>query len=386
MKPLFLGLVTLLLLVGCSKQADPRAPQAAEATASEEVTLPEASRRLVTLETARVSRRSLVANQAAIGQIVPRPEGQSMVLPTLKGHLVRLHAKVGDRVAAGAALATLKSTELGEAQAVYLRARSEAELCGREVERVKKLIAAEVAATKDLEAARQRLDAARVTRAEARERLRLMGLADAEVAALEGRGRIDPLVVLRAPLAGTVVERTATVGQYVTPEAQAPLFALIDLSTVRVRADLAEKDFLSVRPGQVATVSLAAVPGKAYRGKVVRLSPTLDAESRTGEALVDLPNPDGGLRPGMSVKVSIAFPRPGVLSVPLTAVQREDARAYAYTPLGGDRYKEVALKLGDRYGDYVEVLEGLSEGMTVISRGSFDLRAQARKDLFGGEE
>ncbi|MNL70981.1 hypothetical protein D3C87_1960610 [compost metagenome] len=72
--------------------------------------------------------------------------------------------------------------------------------------------------------------------------------------------------------------------------------------------------------------------------------------------------------------------------MPLAAVQREDARAYAYTPLGGDRYKEVALKLGERYGDYLEVREGLSEGMTVVTQGSFDLRAQARKDLFGGED
>ncbi|MNX65857.1 Cobalt-zinc-cadmium resistance protein CzcB [compost metagenome] len=386
MKPLLLGLVTLSCLLGCSKHEPAPASETAEATASDVVVLPESARRLITLESVSVVRRSLTATQEAMGQIVPRPEGQSVVLPPIAGHLVALHAKAGDRVAAGAALATLKSAELGEAQAAFLKARSEAELAEREVARIKKLIAAEVAATKDLEAAKQRLEAATVTRTQAREHLRLLGLTDGGIASLEARGRIDPMVVVRAPLGGTVVERTATVGQYVSPDAAAPLFSLMDLSTVRVRADLAERDFLAIRPAQVASVSLAAVPGKPYQGKVVRLSPVLDAESRTGEALIDLPNPDGRLRPGMSVKVAIALPRAGVLSVPLAAVQREDSRSFAYAPLGGDRYREVSVQVGDRFGDFLEVKDGLAEGMTVIGRGSFDLRSQARKDLFGGED
>lgn len=386
MKPLLLGVVTLMLLVGCSKHADTAAPEAAEASASDEVVLPESARRLITLETGSAERRPVLASQDAMGQIVARPEGESVVLATIGGHLVVLHAKVGDRVNAGAPLATLKSAELGEAQAAYLKARGEADLARREVARVTKLIAAEVAATKDLEAAKQREEAATVTRAQARERLRVLGLEDREVATLERRSRIDPMVLLRAPMAGTVVARAATVGQYVSPEATDALFRLMDLDTVRVEADLSERDFVAVRAGQEATVSLAAIPEQPYRGRVVRLSPTLDPSTRTGDVSIDLPNASGRLRPGMSVKVSFAFSRRGVLSVPVAAVQREDQKAFVYVPLGGDRYKEVGLKLGSRYGDYQEVLSGLDAATPVVTRGSFDLRSQARKALFGGED
>jgi multidrug efflux pump subunit AcrA (membrane-fusion protein) len=118
---------------------------------------------------------------------------------------------------------------------------------------------------------------------------------------------------------------------------------------------------------------------------VVAVSPVIDAGTRTGRALIDVPNSQGRLKPGMSARVRIDVGARQVLALPMAAVQEESGQAYAYVALGGDRYRETALKLGARLDGAIEVLSGVRPGDTVVTQGSFDLRSQARKAQFGGD-
>ena len=97
-------------------------------------------------------------------------------------------------------------------------------------------------------------------------------------------------------------------------------------------------------------------------------------------------NPDGKLKPEMFANVRIELGNRRVLAVPRAAVQAEDRRRLVYVPLGGDAFKEVPVRLGTAYAAYDEVLSGLQPGDVVVTRGSFDLHAQARKASFGGED
>ncbi|MNR82983.1 Cobalt-zinc-cadmium resistance protein CzcB [compost metagenome] len=368
-------------LAACSKAPEAE-PVAQEEAPSGIVIFPEESRKLVKFATASVELTAFTTTREAPGQITSRPEAQSVVHAPLSGHLVKLHAKVGDRVDAGAPLATLSSAALGSAQAEYLKAKGEAELARRERNRQRGLVEADLGSKQELDAAEQRDAAAQLTLSQAKEELRVLGLDDAAIASLS---RIDPKVILRAPMAGTIVERHAAVGQYVVPDAADPLFELLDLRTVRVEADLPERDFLSLSKGLPAKVTLAALPGSVFAGKVVALSPTVQASSRTGQALIDLPNPDGKLKPGMTVTVGITLDRSGTSTVPTAALQREGERSFVYVPLGGDRYEEVQVRMGEANSDVVELLSGPAPGTAIVTLGSFDLRSQARKEQFGGD-
>lgn len=379
--PIALALLATAALGGCASAPEPE-KEASEEAPSDIVIFPEESRKLVNFATASVELRTFTSTREAPGQITSRPEAMSVVHPPLSGHLVKLHAKVGDRLEAGAPLATMTSAALGSAQAAYLKAKGEAELARRERNRLRGLLEAELSSKKEADEAEQRDAAAQLSLSLAKEELRVMGLEDGEIAALK---RIDPKVVLRAPMAGTVVDRHAAVGQYVVPDSADPLFELLDLRTVRVQADLPERDFLTLREGLNATIRLAAMPGRTFTGKVVALSPTVEASSRTGQALIDLPNADGKLRPGLAVTVAVALERPGIKTVPVAALQREGERAFLYVPRGEDRYEEVVVKLGESGKEYVELLSGVEAGMPVVTQGSFDLRSQARKEQFGGD-
>ncbi len=370
-------------LAACNKAPEPNAGAAPDVEApSGIVTFPAASRDLITMATASVQLSAFTTTREAPGQLTARPEAESVVHAPISGHLVKIHAKVGDRVNAGDPLATLSSAPLGSAQSAYLKAKGEAELARRERNRQRGLLEADLGSKQEVEAAEQRDAAAQLTLAQAKEELRVLGLSDEAIAKLK---RIDPQVVLRAPMAGTLVERHAAVGQYVVPDSAEPLFQLLDLRTVRVEANFPERDFLALAKGLSAKVTLSAMPGRAYEGKVVALSPTIEAASRTGQALIDLPNADGKLRPGMTVTVAVALTRPDVASVPTAALQREGDRAFVYVPLDAERYEEVVVKIGESTSETIELLAGPKPGTTVVTQGSFDLRSQARKEQFGGD-
>lgn len=373
--------LALAFLVGCQTSEKPSAEPAEEA-ATALVEFPREAQVFAKLETARVERKPFADPREALGQVASRPEDVSLAHASVSGHVVKLHAKVGDRVIAGAALATLDSAALGSAQASYLKARGQADLARRERNRLRGLLKAELASQREVEAAEQLDAAAQVSLTQADHELKLLGCSDAEIKNLS---RIAPQVVLRAPQPGTLVEQHAAVGQFVTPEAAEPLFKLIDLRTARVEVELPERDFLAIQVGMPAKVTLAALPGQEFEGRVSRLSPTVDPQTRTGQALIDLPNPKGTLRPGMSVKATLMIVRPNVRVVPSAAVQREGERAFLYVPRGEDRFEEVTVTLGKVTPEAVELVEGPEPGTPVVTRGSFDLRSQARRAQFGGD-
>ena len=379
MKPILLALA--LLLAGCAPGEPPPSPAATPEP--DVVALPPGSAMAVAV--AAVGTTSVEARQQVLGQITYRPEAETIVHASLKGRITRLDAAVGDQVAAGAPLGTIASAELGTAQAAFLQASGERALAAREHNRQRQLHAAELASKKELDEAAQALAGARVRYLAARETLRVFGVGDAEAQALVRRERVDTAQRIRAPRAGTVVERGIALGDLAAPEDAQPMFRLLDLATVRVEADLPERDLAAVRPGQDAAIVLPALGERVVHGRVVRLAPVLDRESRSGRALIDVPNPQGLLRPGMSCRVAIATGRRAVLAVPAVAVQREASQAYVYVALGTDRFRERPVTLGARHGDLYEVASGLTAGERVATTGSFDLRGQARKAMFGGE-
>lgn len=386
---LFWSLTLAALLVGCAQEKPPEQPaeppEAASQATPTTLTITPEVQRAIGLATAPVERKAVPMRQDVPGQVAARPEAESVVHAPIAGRIVSLHATIGDRVAKGALLAILESAELGAAQAAYLKAAGAERLAEREYARVQKLFAAELSSRKELDASAAEREAARVARAEAAQQLRVYGATDADLAALVRRGRVETRQAVRAPAAGTVVERDAALGDRARPDAEAPMFRLLDLTTVRVEADLPERDFLAVKPGQSAAIALESLAGKALSGRVVQLAPILDAQTRTGKAMVDVPNPQGLLRPGMSCRVRIETGRRDALMIPASAVQLEEGKAYAYVKEGAETFREAHLTLGPQIADAFEVKSGVAAGATVVTKGSFDLRAQARKAQFGGE-
>ncbi len=238
--------------------------------------------------------------------------------------------------------------------------------------------------------------AARRTLAAARERLRQWGLPAAWIAGVERSGVARDHVTIPAPAAGVVLHRAAVEGAYV--RTGTPLYRVADLDEVWVDLEAFETDLPVLRPGQAATFTTVARPGRTWEGRIVFIDPVLDPRTRTATVRLAVANRDGALLPDMFVhgvvRVELdAHGRPAApdaeppLTIPATAPLITGTRAVVYVRDPGDqpRFTGREVVLGPRAGDRYVVLEGLQEGERVVTRGNFKidsaLQIQARPSM-----
>jgi len=192
-------------------------------------------------------------------------------------------------------------------------------------------------------------------------------------------------LVLRSPINGVVLEKNAVAGARFAPGEV--LFKLADLSTVWVQAEVAEQDQAILRVGQTAIVMVDAYPGTLFPGHVSFISPVLNPQTRTVQVRVELLNRDNKLRPAMfaSVQLSSEKSPATLLSIPVSAVIDSGARQLVLVKITDGRFAPRTVKLGQRADDYVEVIEGLSEGEQVVTEANFLLDAESNlKAALGG--
>jgi len=169
--------------------------------------------------------------------------------------------------------------------------------------------------------------------------------------------------VIRAPFPGQVKERSVVTGQYL--RVQTPVMVIVRVDPLRVRLKVPEKVAAWISIGQAVRVEVEAFPGKAFTGTVARMSPSVDAQTRTLEVEALLNNADGQLKPGFFAKATIASNQVDTaLMVPEAAV-RYVFGVYKIFTVKENKLHEQEVKLGERSGDDVEILEGLSARDTV---------------------
>jgi cobalt-zinc-cadmium efflux system membrane fusion protein len=381
-----------LLLTGCqgATPAPSHEEHAHEELAAGVVHLPPAKLSEVDLVTAPVELKPLMPELETTGEVDYEQDRMAHVSPRIPGRLHRVPAKLGDRVAAGQTLAVIDSVELGEAKAHYLAARASEEVARENYEREQRLQADHISSEKDMLEARGALKETTALRQSAEETLRLYGLGQEEIDGLEAGTPGSSLLTVRAPFAGRVVDKHATLGELVTPENN--LFTLADLSRVWIWIDVYEQDLAAVHLGDGVEVRVAAHPGVVFRGEVSYVGPEVAADTRTVHARIDVANPAMELRPGMFARVRLTDPHAetahSALTVPESALQRdiEDGgeESIVFVPLGEGRFERRTVEIGRRQGAVAEILNGLREGERVVTEGTFVLKSELSREELGG--
>lgn len=217
----------------------------------------------------------------------------------------------------------------------------------------------------------------------ARRRLELWDIPKDEIDALEQTGNPGKFLLLRSPISGTVLQKTAFAGQYVT--VQSDLFVVADLSTVWMQAKVFQYELAHVALGMPATVSFPSSSQRPLVGKVVFIDPMVDESSRSVQVRIELPNARGTLLPGMFGDVVISHGMGSGLTVPASAVIRTGDRDIAYRVVSAGRFAPVVVKIAPtRFGDRFEVLEGLKVGDEVVTSGNFLVDSESRLEAGAG--
>jgi Cu(I)/Ag(I) efflux system membrane fusion protein len=200
--------------------------------------------------------------------------------------------------------------------------------------------------------------------------MRLAGMNDAQIAAVEAGGKVQARLTMTAPIGGVVGEITAREGM--TVMAGAPLFRLNGLSTVWVNAEVPEASAAQVRPGNPVEARTPAAPGAVFKGKVSAILPEVNPATRTIKARIELANPGGQLVPGMFATISFApAARKDVLLVPSEAVIQTGKRSVVVVAQGDGKFAPVDVEVGLDSNGQTEIRKGLQAGQKVVVSGQF---------------
>ena len=374
------------------------------------ITLTERARSLARVQTSEVRFRHLFREIKTVGQIEMDERRVAAITARVPGRVDRLYADfTGTEVRKGAPLLWMYSPVLLTTQQEYLLARETLD---------------RMAGSGNEEAVR----GAESLVAAAARRLKLRGISDSQIAALDKAGKTGTHMTIFAPMGGTVIEKAVNVGDYVK-EGQ-PLYRIADLKHLWLLADVYEADMSGLEKGQEVHITSQAWPGEMFHGAVAFIDPVVDTKTRSVKDRVDVPNLDNRLKPGLYVDVALRShvhggqaageiqlytcpmhpevisedpdepcpickmrlvemdqPEPGtVLAVPPSAVLDTGERRLVYIEKEEGSYVPVRITIGalaealvdGRPERFFAVLSGLAPGMKVVTRANFLIDSQSQ--------
>jgi membrane fusion protein, copper/silver efflux system len=279
------------------------------------------------------------------GQITYDDRKVSAIVSRVQGRIEQTRVSLWDNVQRGEKILALYSPDFMTAQSEYLQARQSSKM------------------TTTTGAGGGLSDFSRVLSLAAKRKLELLGMSDADIAAIKAP---DPTVWMRAPISGIVVGNKAKRGMAVNPGDV--LFSLGTLKDVWITGDIYEENLARVHVGQEMSAITTAYPDEVFNGVIARISPNVDPTTHTAQIRCEVQNPDSKLKPQMLAKVTILTQPGRALIVPLDALVFETDVYYAFVEVSPGTYerREVSIKSWSKPG-YARVVSGLKAGDRVVS-------------------
>jgi len=317
------------------------------------------------IRTAPVRRGALSLPLETTGEVTFNSARLIRITAKTQGRIESMAAFPGDRVRGGTTLAELFSPEFLSAQAELLQLESRVRQTGA------------LAGSEEMEAARRLLAASC-------RRLAMMGLKEEEISRIRQTGEMMPLLPVRAPFAGSILENSGVLGAAV--ETGSVLITMADLSTVWVATDILEKNLSAVRIGSSAEIKVSAYADQSFHGRLTAVGDQVDGTSRSVKARVEVPNPCLKLKPGMFATVILNPPvSEKIITVPEMSLRTVDGKTVVFIQVRPGVFSGREVRTGRSAAGRIEILDGLKEGETVAVDGSFILKSEALKSMLGGE-
>ena len=299
------------------------------------------------------------------------------------GRVTELDANEGQSVTRGQVLAVLNSTGLSDAELGLLKAMSQQQLAQRSVERAEQLLSAGVIGSAELRRREAELVQATADVSASRDQLRILGIPQDALETLEKTRAINSLLRITANMDGTILQRRIAIGQVIQPADT--LVEIADLSNVWLVADVPEQQAASVVTGQQVEAEIEALPGQKIRGKLSFVSATVNPETRTVRARMDLANPNRKYKPSMLATMELHDPTQKKQVIPSAAVVREGNQEHGFVQLESDRFLLREVKLGEEQGGRRVLIDGIQTGERIVVDGAFHLNNERKRLAVQGD-
>lgn len=344
----------------------------------------------MTVEFASVARVSLSEQVLLVGNLIGAATVE--VVPKVNGRLQTVNVRLGDPVRRGQLIAKVEDSEIQEqvraadasyqvSQASIRQREADLRLAKTNLDRSRSLFERQLLPQQTFDDTDARYQAA----------VAQVDLARAQFE--QASARLDELKItltntqITSPVDGFVAKRYLDPGAFVS--ANAPVASVVDIRTVRMVANLVEKDVKRVPVGTSAKVEVDAFPGESFSGRVSRVAPVFDPATRTAEMEIEVPNAGFRLKPGMYARVHLSVgERPNALTVPSNAVvnidgtsgvfmasaPKTDGPQPASSISGAVSVRFQPVEIGIRDGQQIEITTGVTEGARVITTGAGALK------------
>jgi membrane fusion protein, heavy metal efflux system len=370
-----LNCIALLLLMACPKptSTDEGSPKAKPKAG--EIELSGAALEAAHLGIGQPKLTERRTSVRAIGSLDFVPTRVARIGPSVGGRVASILVTVGQKVKQGASLITLDSVDAGRARADLLSSKSRLAQAELEVEREKRLLSGGASSER----------AVMVSETERTLALNEVRAAEARLSTL-GRGTGASGIVLTTPIAGTVLDVRARLGQ---PVGATDTLAIVgEIDQVWLRADLYERDFAKVHAGDPVRVTTVAYPDKVFEGHVDIVGTVVDPDRRVVEARIVLTNVDGVLRPGMTATARILGAPLGdaggsVIAIPKAAIQTIDGQPFVFVEKEKGKFELRPVEKGADLESEVEITRGVSVQERIVVEGAFILKSEILKDQMG---
>lgn len=342
----------------------------------------DASAELAGIATGPVSGGDAATGVEVLGRVTYDRNNLAVVSPLGAGVVREVKAEVGDAVDAGDVMAVVTSPVIAEAKSAYLKVAAQANLHREAYSREKDLHAREISARQDLEKASADMKMSQSEVDHARQHLMNLGLTEQEVQRVAQSGATTSELPVRAPFAGTVIERDAVMGTAV--EAGEALYRVADLSTMWMELSVPEDMLSQFQPGKPVQARFDAIPGLTFEGELSWIAYSVDEKTRMVQARATFPNTKGLLRDGMFGTVQLAgAARTAGVTVPEAAVQIIDGRPIVFARMEDGVFETRLVELGGTENGHVVVRGGLAAGEEVVLDESFVLKSEFLKGRLG---
>ena len=386
----FIGLFTMVMFAyGCevgSKDTSAETPKKTETGDTlKTVSLDESAMTESGIKVEPVRRQLFRSHRDFPGTIELNQRKTANLTTLVRGRAIHVDADLGQEVEPGTVLATLDSREFGEAQSAYLKAKAILYVITRAYERAQALLKEDIISVAEGQRREGEMVRSQAETREAYQRLRLMGMSDAQIKDLAQTQSIHSRLHITAPFHGFVIARNIVAGEVV--ETTETLFVVADLSQVWVIADVPEQDipFLPAKGtmrAESVEVRLPSYPDTVFRGPITYVGNVVDQRTRTLRVRLELPNPEFRLKAEMYAMIRVySEPERDMLVVPQSAVQSRREKRFVFLQRARTTFEVRWVETGESNGEMTTIVKGLQEGDYVVTKNAFTLKSE----LFGDQ-
>jgi cobalt-zinc-cadmium efflux system membrane fusion protein len=287
------------------------------------------------------------------GKITFNQDKVVKVFPLVGGHIEAVKSDLGDYVQKGQTLAIIRSGEMADVEQQAISARGQLAVAQKNSQVTEDMAQGGLSSQRDVVAAREQLQAAKGELNRVNERRSILG------------GRGSSVYIVKAPVSGFVVEKTASPGMELRSDDPENLFTISNLDHVWVLANVYESDLANVHEGDLARITTLSYPDKVYQGRIDKVFNVLDPDSKTEKVRITLLNADNALKPEMFANVSVQYPgNDRRVAIPAKSIVFADSRNFVvianaqnqpvvrevdpFKTIGNTTYLNSGVKAGER--------------------------------------